>query len=78
MFALFKAKRHGMRRLLGLNTLSWKPPGKMPVRRRVLDDYRPQECELIAQRWDALAEQATSDEERVLRERLAREWRTMV
>lgn len=78
MYALFKAKRHGMRKLFGLNTLSWKSPGKVPVRRRDLGDYPAQECEVIAQRWDALAEQATTDQERVLRERLAREWRTMV
>jgi len=78
MFAFMKAKRRRMRGLSGSNDWSWRSPAKVLVRRRTLDDYTARECEVIAQRWDVLAHQATTDQERALRERLAREWRGTV
>ncbi len=75
MFAFLKAKRHGMLRLFGSNNSN---------RLRPLHDttssvarYKARECKVIARRWDALALQAETAEQRLLREQIANGWREM-
>jgi len=73
MFAFLKAKRRGMRRLLG-----WSNSNRL----RSIRDPRsslpsPRECKIIARRWEALALKAETAHQRELHERIADGWREM-
>lgn len=72
MFAFLKAKRHGMPRLFGLR--SSNRPGLMRDPMSSFARHKACECKVIARRWDALAQQAETAEQRRLREQIANGW----
>ncbi len=72
MFGFLKAKRRGMLRLFISNKL--RP---MHDTRSNLVRYKARECKVIARRWDALALQAETPDQRELHQRIANGWREM-
>jgi len=75
MFAFFKAKRHGMLRLFGLSISNKRLRLNDP--NATFAKYRARECKAIARRWDGLARQAETAEQRRLREAIANGWRDL-
>lgn len=75
MFAFLKAKRREMPRLLG-----WSKSKKLSQIRdpeSSFTKHRARECKVIARRWDALASQADTAEQRLLRKQIADGWRDL-
>jgi hypothetical protein len=75
MFAFLKAKRRGMRRLLGWSSSNTLPPLRDP--KGSFAKHKARECKVIARRWDALAQQAETEAQRELRQRIANGWRDL-
>jgi hypothetical protein len=75
MFAFFKAKRHGMLRLFGWSILNKRLLMSDPNATFV--KHRARQCRAIARRWDGLARQAETAEQRRLRELIADGWRDL-
>lgn len=75
MFEFLKARRHGMLRLFGLHSSNRLASMRDPKSR--FATHRARDCKAIARRWDALARQAETAEQRVLRERIASGWRDL-
>lgn len=75
MFAFFKAKRHGMLRSFGWSVLNKRLPISDP--KATFAKHRARQCRAIARRWDGLARQAETAEQRRLRETIASGWRDL-
>jgi hypothetical protein len=75
MFGFLKAKRRGMPRLFGWS--SSNTPVLMHDPRSSFARHKARECKVIARRWDALAQQAETAEQRRLREQIASGWRDL-
>ncbi len=75
MFGYLKAKRRGMLRLFISNNSN--KPRPMHDTRSNLARYKARECKVIARRWDALALQAETADQRELHQRIANGWREM-
>ncbi len=75
MFGFLKAKRRGMLRLLSSNNSN--KPRPIHDTKSSLARYKARECKVIARRWDALALQAETAEQRLLREQIANGWREL-
>ncbi len=75
MFAFLKARGRGMRRWLGWSSSS----AMLPLRgaNSSFAKYKARECKVIARRWDALAQQAETEAQRELRQRIANGWRDL-
>lgn len=75
MFAFLKAKPHGMLRSFGLHISNKLPPMRDPTGSSTRPKAR--DCHAIARRWDALARQADTAEQRMLRQQIANGWRDL-
>ncbi len=75
MLGFLKAKRRGILRLFGLSSSNQPRPMRDPE--SSFAKLKARECKVIARRWDALALQPETAEQRLLREQIANGWRDL-